>query len=451
MKHVIIGSGWSFGSEPFPAFRLSMSYGRNQNDREFIGVNGIVPDGNGVLQENAFKVIKTKEGAILIVAGEDTTPRCLLFVGSSGGFRGGVEVFAEATTGRVLKNCSASNACESGMEIAALLDLGQSVAFYSTGRRTDQVEVYTWNGTEVESKTWSRMAWDRRNDPERSEDNITWIPGNFRIVQLRGNDVSDGVILENGRLTRSVFDGEGRLAHGFNVPKEGSFELQTARFGRDMHEELVIAPTKVGEIVDKDRYVVLVHEYSPGSGSKRWPSFSVDWDNAGQVEKIGSVYRGKGSGSDSYTLIIAPVGWAENIAAQFINERDYNSQTISYKPDFSPSKKESDIPSELLIAFRDDEERARQFMSKVEALPVDRIDAHIVQNCGRARVKAHLEEISGDPEFFMGADPNRVVFYVSQVHLSKESDSRQDSIIPSSSSGSFGSLADALKKAGLSR
>jgi hypothetical protein len=258
-----------------------------------------------------------------------------------------VEVFTEATTGRVLKNCSASNACESGIEIAALLDLGQSVAFHSTGRRTNQVEVYTWNGNEIESKTWSKMAWDRRNDSAHSEDNVAWILGNFRIVQLRGNDVSDGVMIENGRLTRSVFDGEGRLAHGFNVPKEGSLELQTVRFGRDMHEELVIAPAKDGESVDKDRYAVLVHEYSPGSGSKRWPSFFIDWDNVGQVEKIGSVYRGKGSGSDSYTLIIAPVGWAENIASQFINERDYNSQTISCKPGFSPSKKESNISSKF--------------------------------------------------------------------------------------------------------
>ena len=338
MKHVKMGNGWRFDTSPFPAFRSEMSYGRNKNDCEFIGVDEIVPDQSGVLPENAFKVVKTKEGVILIVAGEDTTSRCLLFVGAIGGFRGNVEIFAEATTGKVISTCSAGNACNSGIEVAVILDVNQSVGFHSTGRRTNRVIVHTWNGSAIETKTWEKQDWDRRNDPIRSEDAINWISGNFRIVQLRGNDVSNGITLENGELTRSNFDDVSIMAHGFGIPAEGSHELSVVRFGRDMHNELVIAPA-ADDDVEQDRIAVLVHEYSPGSGAKRWPSFHIDWENAGPVEKLSSAYRGKGSGSDSFALIIAPIGWAENIAAQFINERDFGGQTIAYNPDFGPSKK----------------------------------------------------------------------------------------------------------------
>src|SRR3989344_4468744 len=128
-----------------------------------------------------------------------------------------------------------------------------------------------------------------------------------------------------------------------------------------------------------------------------------------------------GGRGERWVLVPAPIGWAENIASQFVNERDYGGQTISYKPGNTTGKKESDLPQELLIAFRGDEEMTRKFMDKVATLPSDRLDDHIVQSCGRARVKAHLEEISGDPDFFMGADPNRVAFYVATVHFSKMS------------------------------
>ena len=104
----------------------------------------------------------------------------------------------------------------------------------------------------------------------------------------------------------------------------------------------------------------------------------------------------------------------------------------------------SAVDREVLEGERGDEETTRKFMDKVAALPSDRLDDHIVQNCGRARVKTHLEEISEDPEFFMGADPNRVASYIATVHFSKKSGSRQDA---DNSIG--GSLGDALRKAGL--
>ncbi|KKU60243.1 MAG: hypothetical protein UX81_C0002G0040 [Parcubacteria group bacterium GW2011_GWA2_47_12] len=211
MKHINQSASWDFSTEPFPAFRASLSYGRNKHDREFLPVKDVTPvitytvTANGValysgidkteaekakadfdtaeqakvpqswrraelkatlptLLEGRFRVIKTKEkGTIMVVPGEDSSNRCLLFVGSTGGFRGGVGVIQDGTTGTILKQCSAGNACESSVTVIALLEVGQSVAFHSTGRRTNEVYLHTWDGTKVEVKHFSKSEWDNRN------------------------------------------------------------------------------------------------------------------------------------------------------------------------------------------------------------------------------------------------------------------------------------------------
>lgn len=169
--------------------------------------------------------------------------------------------------------------------------------------------------------------------------------------------------------------------------------------------------------------LVLVQQYSPGSGGKRWPSFNVEFGP--EVRKLSEAYTSGGSGSGHWVLVSAPLGWAQNIASQFVDRKDYGAQTVSYKPG-NTGRKETSVLDELLIAFRGNEDIARQFMARVAALPTDQLDDHIIHSCGRAKVKAHLEEVSGDPDFFMGADPNNVVYYVAQVHFSKEGEPRQD-------------------------
>lgn len=215
MKHIILTNAWKFGTDPFPAYRANLVYGRNKRDREFLPVKDITPltqytvtgeygkaalytgtdkavaeaakakfdmeqkaknlesswsptadlkAGHSILPEGKFRVIKTKEkGTILIVPGSDDTNRCLLFIGCSGGFRGGVSVVQEGTTGSLLKECSAGNNCESSVEVIMLLDVDQSVAFHAFGRHTDEVYMYTWNGSLVESKHYSAEEWKTRN------------------------------------------------------------------------------------------------------------------------------------------------------------------------------------------------------------------------------------------------------------------------------------------------
>lgn len=159
-----MSSEWKWSTDPFSAFRVKLVYGRNKHDRKFLPVaQGIVPE-EEILPEGKFRVIKTKaKGTILIVPGKDDTSRCLLFIGCAGGFRGGVGVVYEATTGKILKECSAGNACESSVEVIVLLDVGQSICFHSTGRGVNSFQLHTWNGSKIKTSRYSKEEWENRN------------------------------------------------------------------------------------------------------------------------------------------------------------------------------------------------------------------------------------------------------------------------------------------------
>ncbi len=250
-------------------------------------------------------------------------------------------------------------------------------------------------------------------------------------LTLRGGSVSKGINVSEGQVPFSprwgMTRGDTGLLASTPAPDGNLDKIHVAI----VDEGVVLVPCE--ESPRKE--LVLVQQYSPGSGAKRWPSFNVEFGP--EVRPLSNASTSGGSGGETWVLVSAPLGWAQNIAAQFIDERDYGEQTISYKPG-NTDKKESNLPQELLIAFRGDEEMTSRFMAKVAMLPVDRLDYHIVHNCGRARVRAHLEEISGDPDFFMGADPNRVVGYVDKVHFSNNKPN-----------GGNTALAEAMRKAGL--
>ncbi|MDP2638929.1 MAG: hypothetical protein Q8P06_02055 [Candidatus Azambacteria bacterium] len=218
MKHIVMSRGWAYGVEPFPAYRAELIYGRNKRDREFLPVQGVTPvttytvtaeygkivlySGTDkiaaeaakakfdsaipaeeratifggtknadltvgsvpVLPEGKFRVIKTREkGTIMVVPGDDDTKRCLLFVGCKGGFRGGVSVIKDTTTGAILKECSAGNACESSREVIVLLEPGQHIAFHETGRRHNDVREYAWDGEGLKMSYLPKPEWDMRS------------------------------------------------------------------------------------------------------------------------------------------------------------------------------------------------------------------------------------------------------------------------------------------------
>jgi hypothetical protein len=109
--------------------------------------------------------------------------------------------------------------------------------------------------------------------------------------------------------------------------------------------------------------------------------------------------------------------------------------------------KESGITQNLLAAFKGDINRALQFMTNVANLKADRIDSHEI-SCGRARVRAHLEAIGG-PDFFCGADPNDVKYYVSEYHFGGNEYYEEPPKTTADHSSKNDDMAEALRRAGL--
>lgn len=257
-------------------------------------------------------------------------------------------------------------------------------------------------------------------------------------LTLRGNRVENGISVSNGQvpfrprwgMTR---DNPGPLAS--TPAPDGNLDKVHVAIA---DEGVVLVPC--GETETPQKELVLVEQYHTGSGRGRWPGFHVGLGP--EVRELSSASTGGGSGSEYWLLVSAPLGWAENIASQFVNERDYGDQVISFKPG-NTGKKESDVPRDILIAFQGNEDRAHEFMTKVARLDASKLDEHEF-SCGRARKKAEVIRVSGDADFFLGADPLSVCGYIAEVHFSQEGEPRQDA-----GGGSFGSLGDALREAGL--
>jgi hypothetical protein len=105
--------------------------------------------------------------------------------------------------------------------------------------------------------------------------------------------------------------------------------------------------------------LVLVQQYNPGSGAKRWPGFQVQFSDE-EVYKLSEVSTLGGSGGEKWILVSAPLGWAKNIASQFINERDYDLQTISYNPDCNGRERQ------LALKYRELNQRFEKYEQELD-------------------------------------------------------------------------------------
>lgn len=145
-------------------------------------------------------------------------------------------------------------------------------------------------------------------------------------LTLRGREVTQGIAVEGGLVAFRPRSGLVRHNPGLlacSSVQEGVLETVHVALAGD--GATVLVPCD-GE---PERELVLVQQYSPGSGGKRWPSFYMECGV--EARKLSEAMTGCGSGSEHWMLVSAPVGWAENIASQFVDERDIGGQTISYK------------------------------------------------------------------------------------------------------------------------
>ena len=156
------GGVWQFSENPFPAYRAELVYGRNKRDRALLPVLGVIkplPDSQG-LPPAQFRIIKTKaKGTICIVPGDDRTSRVLAFITEYGGFRGNVSIVSKHTTCKIIADCWAASACESGCAVAVIMAPGEQIVFHSTGRRQDDYILFTWQDGEVKRTVYTSDEW----------------------------------------------------------------------------------------------------------------------------------------------------------------------------------------------------------------------------------------------------------------------------------------------------
>jgi hypothetical protein len=122
----------------------------------------------------------------------------------------------------------------------------------------------------------------------------------------------------------------------------------------------------------------------------------------GIVGTVLSVKHSSGMHGGYYAVSVAVVPGTETDIPPFQTAREKAAEA-------------SGLPERLFHAFHGNGDRVREFMAKVQKLDATKIDQHEF-SCGRARKQAELIRVSGDPDFFLGADPLEVCTYIAEVH-----------------------------------
>ena len=151
-------------------------------------------------------------------------------------------------------------------------------------------------------------------------------------ITLRGSVARDGLTVKRGFIEFDPRWGMTRESAEFlavvkvsNPPDE--YRESRAVAVLDTGTMPVLVPIKGAK---PERELVLVQEYQTGTGAKRYPDFEVNLDESQvRVRVLARERTSGGSGSGTWTLISAPLGWAADIAAQFKNVRDTRGETIS--------------------------------------------------------------------------------------------------------------------------
>ena len=163
-------------------------------------------------------------------------------------------------------------------------------------------------------------------------------------------------------------------------------------------------------------------------------------DNITVVGVLGTVMSathssGHGGGYVSVTVAIVP--GTESEIPHFVSEQEKAAQ-------------ESDLPEELFRAFGGNTDCVKEFMGKVSQLDGSKLDEHEM-SCGRARKEAEVIRVSGDPDFFLGADPLEVCRYIEEnasATTTSKPAPKPTTTAPEPTSSGTATMADLMAKFG---
>jgi len=154
----------------------------------------------------------------------------------------------------------------------------------------------------------------------------------YVALTLRGNRVENGISVKAGQI---LFEPRwGMTRH--NADLLAAVAAPDGNVGKVHVAVVAEGPVLVPCEEAPQRELVLVQQYSTGSGAKRWPGFGVVFGP--EVRILSETGTSSGSGHETWVLVSALLGWAQNIACQFVDKRDEPGQTISFNPEIKKSK-----------------------------------------------------------------------------------------------------------------
>lgn len=142
----------------------------------------------------------------------------------------------------------------------------------------------------------------------------------FSCRTLRGNETFPYISIQNHQIVFSPRWGTVNDIGFLSAASVAEEEISTACVFHSVHGHVIVPTNDTA-----DNELVLVQEYSPGSGAKRFPAFMVDISSC---KLLSECRTQKGSGWEKWSLVIAPIGFAKNIADQFVNKRDVLGEMI---------------------------------------------------------------------------------------------------------------------------
>lgn len=210
----------------------------------------------------------------------------------------------------------------SGTQYVGFLKKGNVLRIALTGRTYGKPYTwyYIWDGDKMQCMTVQQRkiadVYGNSPFPPYFSQNKEVVEGTYIPFLLKGDTVSP--ITSNKQLL--VYgDTEKQIGVDLREYDDDPCSITIEHGMAVMKSELDTEPS--GELV-------LVHEYSPGSGAKRYPSFYINWEKCPNVRVLIEHGRSKGSGADYWSLVIAPLGWSKAIAEQFVDARDVSMPSL---------------------------------------------------------------------------------------------------------------------------
>lgn len=288
-----------------------------------------------------------------------------------------------------------------------------------------------WNEYEVLQaiKSGDKDAWETEmsyNDgmASRSRHPMLLFAKADHLVKFTGEDIPgvctvlSSSYTKNGKWSNTTY----QLSYNPEYsPKELRQSWDMGRFVDDVTSIQTMAAALQCEEVQEEVLVAFIQEHLSGAWDNYQRLQVANAETAGWTEESFSgvlLISGERWNGESQEGVIKamPEGGGRGYLVRIAPGVEYRITTEQTLRDEASARaaKEAGLPEQLMVIFGGNEEDVRTFMDNVYSLNPDHVSEHEI-TCGRARVRSELEYVSGNENFFCGADPNDVKHFIWEV------------------------------------